>query len=183
MHAVLLVDLSMPLHQQLHQRQLPHDGRQHQGGGPVPVDQVHVVGVFISNLFDQLEVSYREKQSSMGLCSCRLTHPGGSLNKHLLSLLLHWATGHQRGSKEVAPSSQILRSIKDRDTIQIGFLNEGNVGILRGQVKEIEKGHRKDYAGEFMSGQGLRIREGCLEAGSISEEEIFRLNSPTSQKH
>lgn len=57
MHAVLLVNFGMPLHQQLHQRQLAHDSRQHQRGRPVPIDQVHVVGVFVSNLFDQLEVS------------------------------------------------------------------------------------------------------------------------------
>ena len=61
-HAVLLVHFGMPLHQQLHQGQLPHDGRQHQGGGPVPIDQVHVVGVFVSNLFDQLEVPCEQKQ-------------------------------------------------------------------------------------------------------------------------
>lgn len=67
MRAVLLVDLSMPLHQQLYQRQLPHDGCQHQGGCPVPIDQVHVVGVFISNLFDQLEVSYKHREWSMDL--------------------------------------------------------------------------------------------------------------------
>lgn len=62
MHAVLLVNFGMPLHQQLHQRQLAHDSCQHQRGRPVPIDQVHVVGVFVSNLFDQLEVSYKQKR-------------------------------------------------------------------------------------------------------------------------
>lgn len=63
MHAVLLVHVCVLLHQQLYQGQLPCDSSQHQWGCPVPVDQVHVVGVFISNLLDQLEVSYKRQES------------------------------------------------------------------------------------------------------------------------
>lgn len=61
-HAVLLVDVGVPLHQQLHQRQLPHDSCQHQRGGPIPIDQVHIVRIFVRNLFDQLAVSCKQKQ-------------------------------------------------------------------------------------------------------------------------
>ena len=79
MHAVLLVDVSAPLHQQLHQRQLPRDGRQHQRGCPIPIDQVHIVRVFVCDLFDQLEVSCKQKQEpgAQWAWHCWITYPVG----------------------------------------------------------------------------------------------------------
>lgn len=62
-HTVLLVHVCVLLHQQLYQGQLPCDSRQHQWGRPVPVDQVHVVRVFIGDLLDQLKVSYKQQES------------------------------------------------------------------------------------------------------------------------
>lgn len=117
-HAILFVHVCVLLHHQLHHLQLPAHRRHHQRRGSLLIGRVHLGGVLLQDVFDQLGVSWAETRGAVsvggGLFSGwthlvrRLTQPESAEHVGPLPLVV-WRETRESEQRQTLITDSILR--------------------------------------------------------------------------